>query len=193
MARNFASGGEYIEIGSNAIFDDLSATIAFRMRTSTGGQWEVAGRHQSNTSYNGWGFSATGASPNRIQMYGKLASGSPGNAFTIGDVNANISDGNWHSVVGRYTRSSGGTGDLMVDGISNTQATGVAAWSPVGQVIRLGRSIDGFWADFIGEIEDFAFWGARLTADEARAYCNGASPGSLRPQSLKLWLPLGGA
>lgn len=188
MARNFASGGEHIEIASNALFDDISATVAFRWRTSTGGAWEVAMRHQAATSYNGWGFSATGGSPNRIQFYGKDNNSTE---FNIVDTVASASDGNWHSAVGRYTRSAGGTGDLMVDGVSNTQATGVAAWSPSGQVTRLGRSIDTFWTEFVGDIEDFAFWGVRLTADEARAYCNGASPGSIRPASLKLWLPLG--
>lgn len=135
MARNFGSGGEYIEIAANAIFDSTFGSVAFRWRAAVTGGWEVAGRHQAATSFNGWGFSITG-SPNRMQFYAKTSSG-PSSAFGVVDASVNATDGNWHSAVGRYNRGSGGTGDLMVDGTSTAQATGVAAWNPTGQVIRI--------------------------------------------------------
>lgn len=180
---------EYLEIAASTDLDDTSLTVALRFRSTSATQWELAGRHQALTSFNGWNFSNALGSPNRIQF---TAKGSSGGGSSCVDASANAVDGNWHHVVGRAVRTAGGTLDIMVDGTSATQTTGVGAWSPVGQVLRIGRSIDTFWADFIGEVADFAQWGARLTADEAAAYCKGVQPGQIRPGSLKLWMPLRG-
>lgn len=187
MARNFVSGGELIEIAANAIFNDTSFSVAMRWRAAAAAQWSAIGKHQASTSQNGWLFSSTGGSPNRLQFSVKP---NTGGGWGVVDGSANASDGNWHSAVARCDRTSSGTLDLMVDGTSATQVAS-GAFDPTAQVLRIGRSIDGFWSDFIGDLEDIAFWGVRLTADEARAYCQGAAPGSIRPQSLKLWLPLG--
>lgn len=188
MARNFAAGGEFIEIAPDAIFNDASFSVAFRWRTATAAQWEVVSKHQASTSQNGWGIQSNGGSPNRLQASYKANTG--GGAALVNTA-ADASDGNWHSAVARYVRSGGSpTLDLMVDGTSATQL-GIGAFDPTAQVLRIGRSIDGFWADFIGDVEDFAYWNVRLTADEALAFCRGAAPGSIRPLGLKLWLPLG--
>lgn len=187
MARNFVSGREYIEIAPNAIFDDTSFSVAFRWRATVAAQWEVISKHQASTSQNGWGIQSNNGSPNRLQASYKA---NVGGGAALVDTTVNASDGNWHSAVARYVRSGTCTIDLMVDGTSATQLS-ISAFDPTAQVLRIGSSIDGFWADFIGDIEDFAFWGVRLTADEARAFCNGASPASIRPASLKCWLPLG--
>lgn len=188
MARTFGTGGEYIEIAPNAVLDDTSFSVAFRWRTSNVAQWEIVSKHQASTSQNGWGLQSNNASPNRLQASFKANAG-PGAALV--DASVNASDGNWHSAVARYVRSGGSpTLDLMVDGTSATQLA-IGAFNPTTQVLRLGRSVDTFWSDFVGDIEDFAFWGARLTADEALAFCRGAAPGAIRPTALKLWLPLG--
>lgn len=187
MARSFGSGGDYIEIAPNAVFNDVAFTVAFRWRTSQVAQWEVVSKHQASTSQNGWGFQSNNGSPNRLQASYKANTG--GGAALV-DATVNASDGNWHSAVGRWVRSGTTTLDLMVDGTSATQLA-IAAFDPTAQVLRIGKSIDGFWTNFVGEVEDFAFWNVRLTADECRAYCNGAAPGSIRPDNLKVWLPLG--
>lgn len=187
MARNFGAGREYIEIAPNAVFNDTSFTVAFRWRVSASGQWEIVGKHQASTSQNGWGFQSNNGSPNRLQASYKPNVGGGG---ALVDASVNASDGNWHSAVGRYVRSGGSpTLDLMVDGTSATQLA-IAAFDPTAQVLRIGSSIDGFWADFVGDIEDFAYWGVRLAADECRAFCQGAAPGSIRPADLKVWLPM---
>lgn len=185
MSLSFAAS-EYIEYPTNAIFNDTSFSVAFRWKSSTGGQWEILGKHQAATSFNGFNFNTNGASPNRMQASAKAGSGS---GFGCSDATVNASDGNWHNAVGRFVRSASGTIDLMVDGTSATQSSGNPAWDPTGQVLRLARSVDGFWTDYVGEIADLAWWNVRLTADEARAFCQGCSPGAIRPGALKLWLP----
>lgn len=186
MARTLGSGSEYIEIAPNAVFNDLIFTIAFRWRTSVGGNWEILGKHQAVTSFNGWLFAGNAASPNRMQIGSKPGSGS---GWGCVDATVNASDGNWHSAVGRINRNSSGTHDLMVDGTSTAQ-TASGAFDPTAHVIRVGRSLDGFWADYQGDIEDIAYWNVRLTEDECKAYCKGVAPGSIRPESLRVWLPL---
>ena len=187
MARSFGNGGDYIEIGTNTVFDDNIFTVAFRWRMTAAGQWEIVSKHQAATSFNGWGFSSNNGSPNRMHLAAKPGSGA---GWSCVDATVNATDGGWHSAVGRINRTASGTIDLMVDGTSTAQ-TASGAFDPTGQVLRLGRSIDSFWASPVGDLEDFAFWNVRLTADEARAFCSGAAPGAIRPDNLKVWLPLG--
>ena len=186
MARNFGAGREYIEIAPNAVFNDTIFSIAFRWRLPSSGQWSLISKHQASTSQNGWGFSSNNGSPNRLQFAAKPNSGG---GWTVVDGSVNAADGAWHSAVGRCNRSASGTLDIMVDGTSATQVA-IGAFDHTAQVLRIGSSIDGFWADVIGDIEDFAYWSARLTGDECRAFCQGAEPGSIRPADLKVWLPL---
>lgn len=185
MARTFG-GSDYIDIASDVLLNGPIYTVAFWMKTSTGGQWEVVSRHDAFQSQNGFGFSGSGGAPNRMQFYQKTGS----TTYATADASANISDGNWHSVVGRGNRNAGGAIDLMVDGISATPASNTSAGSYNSVPMRIGRSTDTFWANFTGDLGDFAYWNARLSDEECAAFCKGETPGSIRPGALLLWLPM---
>ena len=81
--------------------------------------------------------------------------------------------------------------DLMVDSASATQASGGTATSyTAGDPLRFGRTTDGFWSGFVGDVGEIGLWNGRLTEDECTAFCKGETPGSIRPAALRLWLPL---
>lgn len=187
MARRFGPGRDYIEIATTPIIEDAIFSVGFRFRSFNRANVELAGKHQANTSYNGWGINLQGGTPNYLSVFAKPGSGLWSIQDSSGLANVDASDGNWHSALCRFNRASLIEG--MIDGVSiGSGAT--SAWSTASNPLRIGNSLDGFFADSLIDMEDFAYWTGRLSDDEARAFCRGAAPGSIRPASLSIWFPM---
>ena len=187
MARTF-NGSTYIDVADDAALNDTVFTCALWIKTTSTAVWEVVGKHNAANSRNGWGLYNAGGSPSRLVSYRK---DSGTGLQTIQDASQNIADGNYHAVVARFDRTSGGPMDLMVDSVSVAQATpALVTTYTAGDPLRIGRTTDGFWSGFVGDVADFGLWNGRLTDDECLAFCKGETPGSIRPGALRLWLPM---
>jgi hypothetical protein len=186
MARTFGAS-DYVDLADNAALADSVFSVAVWLKTTNTGVWEFLSRHDASNSRNGWGFYNNNASPARVIVYRK--DNSTGN-YTVGDTGSNIVDGNWHAVLARIDRAAGGAIELTVDGVTNT-GIGTNATNYNSNIpLRIGRSTDGFWSGFVGDLANFALWNGRLSDDEVAAFCKGMSPGQIRPSALRAWLPL---
>jgi hypothetical protein len=101
----------------------------------------------------------------------------------------------WHHVLVTFNAStSGNTPTVYIDGstVSTTQETAFTAPSGVttGTYV-IGNRADGA-RGWNGKLADVAYWTAVLTANEAKALSQGASPLQVRPASLKIFTPLCG-
>jgi hypothetical protein len=78
-----------------------------------------------------------------------------------------LPDDSWHHVAVTYDQSASGVVEIYVDGFLNISSPNTAAWSwPVGQQIELGRSHDGYWKRYDGQMDDFRVYNRVLTAGE---------------------------
>lgn len=93
-----------------------------------------------------------------------------------------LPDDNWHFVTVTYDQSATGAIGLYVDGTLPFGSTGfnpnpnTAAWSwPTTQPIELGRSHDGYWKRYNGQLDDFRIYNRVLTeAEIGQIYATGA-------------------
>lgn len=185
MARNFASG-DYIEAPSNSVFDGSAGAISFWFKHSSVGSNIVPfGRCSSSSSNNGFNMILNNVSQNMTVQF-KNGSGQVALLTGTGTYN----DGKWHHAGLNINLGSGTTQTLYLDGSSNTSGTVSAAWAMTSQVIRMARSVDGFWTSFVGDMAEVAWWNQNLTADEFSALSKGILPFRVRPAALQLYLPL---
>lgn len=119
-----------------------------------------------------------------------------GSASTASNVSTNaVSTGVWSHVGGVWTNFNNGAGTGIRAylngavgssvGVQNATPEGTYNQTAVGALWRTTAS--GF---FDGRIADAAFWNVGLTADEMASLAAGASPLSIRPQSLVAYWPL---
>jgi hypothetical protein len=96
-----------------------------------------------------------------------------------------LPDGFWHHVAVTYDQAVTGTIDIYVDGSLTASQVNSAAWSwPAAQDIELGRSHDGYWKLYTGDMDDFRFYDRILTQSEiATIY---SSDAVVDPAALKL-------
>jgi hypothetical protein len=83
------------------------------------------------------------------------------NQFSTGAV----SDNAWHHIA--YVYDQAGATTIYIDGLQSMSQVTTAPWSwdPAEQ-IELGRSHDGYWRAFDGEMDDFRIYNRILTSDE---------------------------
>ena len=74
-----------------------------------------------------------------------------------------VNDGAWHHVALTYT--SGGTTTLFVDG-SSVQSGNAPSFTTSTQALRIGESIDTFWGNFQGSLDDVRIWNRILSSSE---------------------------
>jgi len=94
-------------------------------------------------------------------------------------------DGNWHHVAVTYDQSATGNIEIFQDGVSLAAQVNTAAWIwPTNQPIEIGRSHDGYWKRFDGNMDDFRIYNRVLTQPEIASI---AATGALvDPSALKL-------
>jgi len=86
-----------------------------------------------------------------------------------------LPDGLWHHVAVTYDQSASGSIEIFVDGISQGAQANTTAWSwPATQQIELGRSHDGYWKRYDGQMDDFRIYGRVLTQPEIASAASGA-------------------
>ena len=109
-----------------------------------------------------------------------------GNAMT--DDNIDMTDGNWHHVVGTITTNGSGednTITLYIDGVARkTHSTGEFnnTFTAHNKVIQFGRYIHGILY-YNGGLDEVALWSNCLTSDEVVALYNSGSPINLLADS----------
>jgi hypothetical protein len=85
------------------------------------------------------------------------------NSFSVGY----LPDNNWHHVAVSYDQSASGAITVYIDGILQLSNPNSSAWSwPASQEIELGRSHDGYWKRFDGQMDDFRIYNRVLTDSE---------------------------
>jgi Concanavalin A-like lectin/glucanases superfamily/Immunoglobulin domain len=78
-----------------------------------------------------------------------------------------LPDGFWHNVAVTYDQSASGSVAIYIDGVLNGSSPNTAAWSwPTAQPVELGRSHDGYWKRYDGQLDDFRIYSRVLTDPE---------------------------
>lgn len=185
MSRTFG-GSAYLE--KNLPSTVTAGCVLYRFKSSQATVNAVMwGRHSSPSSQLGLMSIMNNPNAGKTSAYGKYNTSS--NSFHVGGTGAGF-DGQWHSGGINYTQGSGQSIELYGDGVLEASGTTVGAWSIASTLLRLGRDADGFWGGYIGEIADFAWFNARLTADEHMAFHRGFSPKRIKLRNLVCYIPL---
>jgi hypothetical protein len=75
-----------------------------------------------------------------------------------------VPDDNWHHVAVTYDQGAAGAITIYLDGVVVAQQANTAAWTwPANQQLEIGRSHDGYWRRFDGQLDDFRFYDRILT------------------------------
>jgi len=87
-----------------------------------------------------------------------------------------LPDNNWHLVAVTYDQSASGSISIYIDGTLAGFNPNTSAWSwPTTQGIELGRSHDGYWKRYDGQLDDFRIYSRVLTDVEiGQIYSSGA-------------------
>jgi len=188
MAMNIPNG-DYLEFASRA------GSISFWMKTTQnpgGIPCEIVSQHQSTASGPGWGF--TMDSSGHGQIYGKS---SPSNqVLGISDSTVTLNDGNWHHIALCFWFSTALPQALWIDGVNKAQAFNGGNFSTSING-RIGRSNDGFWPGYVGQIAEVGIWGGPsvtgyLPDDAIRALAKGFRPPEVYTKDFKAYMPLVG-
>ena len=116
---------------------------------------------------------------------GSKASGSASNANT----STSIGDTNWHSVVGEITAAN--ARQVWLDnGGNGTNATSLTPGTLTKTSIGAHDNGGTLSGNIAHELADIAVWAGTLTNEERAALASGVSPALIRPDILKLYLPL---
>ena len=127
-----------------------------------------------------------------------------GSSSDLTDDNIDVTDGNWHHIVGTATTNGSGednTVTLYIDGIARkTHSTGEFnnTWTAFSKPLQFGRYIHGILY-YNGGLDEVALWSNCLTSDEVVALYNSGSPINLLANSgnyessanLKHWWRMG--
>jgi hypothetical protein len=90
---------------------------------------------------------------------------------------ASVTDGNWHHLAYVYDQTVSGYSSVYVDGVLDKTHTNPGAWTWDGRQIEIGRSHDGYWDGFNGQIDDVRFYNRELTAGEVgQIYAGDTTP-----------------
>jgi hypothetical protein len=169
MGIALASGGYVQSIG-------VSRSAAFKFRTTqVTANTSLAQQADAVASFRGFTI-VLNNSAGKLLMDCKNASGSVG----VATGTATVNDGAWHTCSFNLNYGAGTTQRLYVDGVLDLSITVSGIWGGTPNGMRLGRSLDTFWAAFIGDVAECGAWGVELTAEEHASLAKGFSPSSVR-------------
>lgn len=187
MARNFASGN-YLQAPSNDRFDgERGATWAFWIKyTSTTANLMPMSRLTSG-SRQGAGITINNGGTGNMQAF---FYDTTTQRLALAATGLSLNNGNWRHIAFAWDRTLDANAQkLYVDGALVAQGTASGSWIMGQNVVRMGKAIDGFWGNLVGDMADIAIWSAKLTADEIARLAGRMSPGHIRPRSLELFVP----
>jgi trimeric autotransporter adhesin len=126
---------------------------------------------------------------NLLGNTGKLSGTVDGSVAGYAIGSATVNDGKWHHAVGIFNAVSGSAQNVYVDGVLDSTFNSTAA--PIVELVgvRLGKHADNFWANFVGEIADYAMFQRALTTNEITALSRGISPSKIAGGP-SIWTPL---
>lgn len=160
-----ASHADQIQLPGVTNFDSTTGTIMFWMKSggTTGGGNEGATLLDRRTTS---GFVIVQKDDTMIEVQAAAA------AFPTLSAGS-VSDTNWHQIAVSYDGSNTGLVSLYIDGLLQSSAFNSAAWSwPAGQPLEIGKSHDGYWRAYDGQLDDFRFYSRILTDAEITSTFN---------------------
>lgn len=167
--RNFNGTGDYVSIPSSTNYNGTTSTWCVWFKTSGGfgaGTGTtistLLGRHDTGASNNGVNILLSTAGAITFET----KDGSSNRPFQLSTA-ALYTDNNWHQVCG-VTAPNGGTASLYMDGVFYSSAVASWTWAFNGQVVRIADSIDTFWGQYKGLIDDVRIYNRALNAQEIR-------------------------
>ena len=188
MAYEFDGVNDYISAaGAVGIATAHPITIAAWYRTTTT-SWTTAEAvcgisDDDGNPYNGLIIGVTGSPAAQT----RTNTGSVSNLSSA--ATSTIAANTWTHLVGTFVSNASRT--LYVDGVAATTNTTSATMTTADFVdIDIGRARRATEIYAKGRIAEVGFWSATLTQDEISALAKGASPSSIRPQSLFFYAPL---
>ncbi|MCL6480300.1 MAG: LamG domain-containing protein [Firmicutes bacterium] len=190
-ARDFAAAGDKVSTPFTAHATQRSYSLwTFRRGDGGGGFGRMFEKRTTSTEVETFHNRATGTANGDTYMYTRAFSGTSG-FWTIPRPSANI----WHHICIVYEAVAGSLPTIHVDGIPQTvTALSTTSGSPntnTDAYVIGGRGNDNLRA-WDGRLAEFAIWNALLTASECQALARGASPNTIRRQSLVGYWPLWG-
>jgi hypothetical protein len=106
-----------------------------------------------------------------------------GTVNSFNTTNGTVSDNLWHNIA--YVYNQAGATTVYIDGVQSGSQVTTRPWSwEPAQQIELGRSHDGYWKVFDGELDDFRIYNRILTAAEIMQIVN--SDAVVDPAALKV-------
>ena len=184
MAINFAGGSDQVRlpITAGATFECLS----FFMRTTqTTGHAGVMGRHEASLSADGWVVDIN-------DVAGKITTSAKSGTSQVMRIDSSTSvvTGSWlHVGIILCRTTTSNANKIYVNGSLDVQGTASSSWGTSTQDIAIGKTLDTFWPSYVGDLAEFAYWGIDLDAAEIAALAKGFRPSSIRPASLKAYIP----
>ena len=156
---SFDGEDDYVEIPDSTILRNQIGTIEFWVKISTaptGNGYSLLSKHDATASRNGWNF---------VHGNSELSVVLKNTDATRLNTNVNLIDSKWHHVALVYDVSGSNESILYIDGDSITSATSPAV-SITDEPIRIGESIDTWWEDFNGQIDEIRIWDHKRTNQE---------------------------
>ena len=156
LAMHF-QGNEYIDIDGFTTPD--KGTVEFLIKLddlNTSKPMFILGQHDPSGSSNGFdlveyqGFITFKVKNNNVKS--EITS------------TTNISDGEWHHVLAIY--EFGGDMELFIDGVSEATQSSIVEVTVTDSPLRIGKSVDSYWNEFKGEIDQIRIWKRKITNEE---------------------------
>jgi len=177
-----ATEGDQIVVPASTDFDSTTGTIMFWMK-SAGNQGDGNEGAILFDRRTGPGDVIVLDNNGTIFLQAKNDGGVINRFNSVGTVN----DDKWRHVAYVYDQSASGAISIYIDGVLDTTHANGAAWSwPVGQRIELGRSHDGWWRKFNGQMDDVRIYNRILTPAEIGQVK--AAGDVVDSAAMKLWL-----
>ena len=178
QALDFDGTGDYVEIANSSDFNSQDSTWCLWFKTNGnfgyGGSTyssTLIGRHDSAGSLNGVHMiiSETGSITWQSKSH---INNRPFNMSYSGG----YTDGKWHYVCG-IAASPDATAVLYIDGVQRGIENSVTiSWNFNNQAVMIGDSIDSWWGQFSGEIDEVRIYNQALSlAEIQQLYAQGAA------------------
>ncbi|MEK7180032.1 MAG: LamG domain-containing protein, partial [Patescibacteria group bacterium] len=173
QALQFDGNNDYIKVPSSTVFDSTTSTWCTWFKTSGGfgagtgtSDSTMLGRHNTASSVNG--VNLLMLTNGNIEFDIKNATTWASAPGTSGQ---NYIDSSWHHVCA-LTAPNGGTAYIYVDGVQKASDAVSSAWSFNSQVVRFADSVDTYWGQYKGQLDEPRIYNRALSATEVKQLYN---------------------